>query len=69
MLTLRVAPAAMVIGSERSVENTPPVKFAAERLTEEFPVFERVTVWLAASPTRTLPKLKLEEEALSNNVG
>lgn len=44
ILTLRVAPAAIVTGKERLVEKTPPVKFAADMVTEVFPVFERVTV-------------------------
>jgi hypothetical protein len=69
ILTLRVAPAAIVTGRERLVENTPPVKFAAETLTELLPVFDRVTVWLAVLPTRTLPKFTLVGDALSNCVG
>lgn len=65
MLTLCVAPAAIVNGKLRLAPNTPPVKFAADRVTDESPVFERVTVRTRLLPTRTLPKFTLAGDAVS----
>jgi hypothetical protein len=69
MLTVRVPPAAIVSGRARDVENTPPVKLAADTLTDVLPVLDSVTFWLAVLPTRTLPKAMLVGDALSSRVG
>ena len=42
-VTLRVAPAAIVIGKVEFVLKTPPVKFAADTDTDVLPVLESVT--------------------------
>jgi hypothetical protein len=67
IVTVFVAPAAMVTGKVSPVAlNTPPVKLAAETVTEPPPVLVSVTFWLEVLPVRTLPKDKLAGEADSD---
>jgi hypothetical protein len=59
-----------VIGSVDPVSVKPdPVKFAAETVTEDVPVFESFTVWFAEFPSNTLPNVTLVGVALSRYVG
>jgi ABC-type Co2+ transport system permease subunit len=68
MFTVRVAPAASVTGRERLALNTPPVRFAAVTVTDEFPVFRSVTANVDVFPLSTFPKFKELGDAVSRNV-
>ena len=66
-----LAPTATVFGSVSpvTVKALLPVTFAAEIVTEAFPVLLSVTVWLALLPTATWPKFRLAGEALNIGAG
>jgi hypothetical protein len=69
IVTAFVAPAAIDAGNVRPVAlKTPPVKLAAETVTDPVPVLERVTFWVAVLDVRTLPKAMLVGDALSSCV-
>ena len=69
-VTFWLAPAAIASGNVDPVRLKPdPVKLAADTETDEVPVFESFTVWLAEFPSSTLPKATLVGEALSKYVG
>jgi hypothetical protein len=64
-----LVPAAIANGRVKPVAlKTPPVKFAADTVTEVEPVFESVTVWLAGLVVKTFPNEMLVGETLSNCV-
>ena len=53
-------PAAMeYMGVPFVMENAEPEILVWETVTEEFPLFFKVTVWVEAPPTATFPKLRL----------
>jgi hypothetical protein len=65
--TVLVAPAAIVTGSVRPVAlNTPPVKLAAESVTDPLPVLDNITFWLAVLVLRMLPKAMLVGDTLNS---
>jgi hypothetical protein len=69
-VTFWFAPAAIVIGSvDPAMLKPDPVKFAAETVTADVPVFESFTVWFAALPNSTLPNATVVGDALNKNVG
>ena len=69
MFTDLLPPAAIVNGNVNPAAlNAPPVKLAAEIVTDPVPVFESVTVWLAVFVVRTLPNAILVGETLSSCV-
>ena len=41
------------------MENAEPMMLVWETVTEEVPLFFKVTLWVAAPPTETFPKLRL----------
>jgi hypothetical protein len=70
IVTFWLLPPAIVIGGAEPVRLNPvPVKFAAETVTEDVPVFESFTAWFVEFPTRTLPKVIVVGDALNRYVG
>jgi hypothetical protein len=63
ILTDRLLPAGMIIGNDKPLAvKTPPVKFAAETVTDLVPAFESVTDWLTTLLTETFPNDRLVGE-------